>query len=119
MEIKAIELRIGNYYQENGTIYRTTPDDITNLMRCESRKVKSDMQPIPLKEELLYKCGFRKDNNSGKFHAAHIEICFSNGESFGMTGNAPIYNLKCLHHLQNIYYDLTGIELEVKLTDER
>lgn len=120
MVLKAIELRIGNYYQENGTYYKTTPNDIINLIRCEASKTKSDMQPIPLTEEILMKSGFIKNKyketyESYSFNGYRI-INDKNEYDFLIYGSSVIIAKLCsLHQLQNLYFDLTQKELEVKL----
>lgn len=120
MTLKAIELRIGNYYQENGTYYKVAPDDITNLIRCEASKTKSDMQPIPLTEEILMKNGFIKNKYKETYDSYSLNgyriINDKNEYEFLIYGSSVIIaKLYSLHQLQNLYFDLTQKELEVKL----
>lgn len=75
-----------------------------------------DLQPIPLTEELLVKCGMNECDD-----ACVVRYSYRNGK-FKMNIN-NIENgcqicsieVKYLHQLQNIYFDLTGKELEVNL----
>lgn len=87
-----------------------------------------DLQPIPLTEELLVKCGMnecddacvvRYSYRNGKFKM-NIMICdqkkyilFINNIENGC--QICSIEVKYLHQLQNIYFDLTGKELEVNL----
>jgi len=121
MALKAIELRIGNYYQENGTYYKTTPNDIINLIRCEASKTESDMQPVPLTEDILLKCGFKKDGKS--YCIGYWDCDFTleqySDEVFYMVNVSESLKfgpeIRYLHQLQNIYFALEEEELEVKL----
>lgn len=76
--------------------------------------------PMPLTPEILEKCGFDKMNghapaigaydwfDNGKFETVHVYknwICLKGVDSI------PI---KYLHQLQNLYYALTGEELNYK-----
>lgn len=81
---------------------------------CEGWKDIALLKPIPLTEDILTQYGFIKDQ-FGSYRKDNIEVYFSHGVSFGVVSNAPIHNLKNLHHLQNTYFDLTGKELEIQL----
>ena len=81
---------------------------------CEGWKDVTLLKPIPLTENILTQYGFVKDP-FGNYRKNNIEIYFSHGVSFGLISNAPIHNLKSLHHLQNIYFDLTSKYLEIQL----
>lgn len=74
-----------------------------------------DLQPIPLTEELLLKCGFEEHDN-----VFHSELfIYNNGN---LTIIADDYNnvgktikVCYLHQLQNLYFALMGTELEIQL----
>ena len=127
--MKANELRIGNYVMidtinklgvivrvisiENGHILATEEKGAIQLLR----DVK-DVKPIPLTKELLLKCGMKISfkNETGELYKfvvkgflvnPHITVKYGNPITFR---SREIY----LHDLQNIYYVLTGEELEVK-----
>lgn len=92
--------------------------------------VVEDLQPIPITEEMLLKCGFRlciKEDLlyafepgifrifdfyirriDNKFYLYHIG---NDDYSNGVIRDIP---LLYLHQLQNIYYDFTGKELNIK-----
>lgn len=81
--------------------------------------------PIPLTEGILLNCGFEKINKNG-------ELYFLKGDCFelhqfnqyghfsytcgdNLKGNFVSTRIDSLHHLQNLYFALTGKELEVKI----
>lgn len=119
------ELRIGDYVY----LFRsTTPSKITDIgyseiedNRYEAGGISSEsvfrtyvenLNPIPITEELLLKCGFEKHQwgDTTSFYHPLIELnahfCLK-----GVDYNIPV---KSLHQLQNIYFVLTGKELEIK-----
>ena len=139
--MKPQESRIGNLVCYNGKVvkveqitkrkigYHTKPNETRmNYARlCE-------VEPIPITEELLLKIGFKKkrdgylhysdhnDEFSIKFDLgyAFIEyanLCFNPEDvtetNYGSSLEFP--NTLHLHTLQNIWYLLTGKELEIKV----
>lgn len=85
----------------------------------------SHLEPIPLTEELLLKCGFEKsqiDLRCAYVPHAYVGLRFEKGDfryykesdkwSYRATRiDNPIF----LHQLQNLYFALAGKELEIKL----
>lgn len=130
--MNATELRIGNivfYNGENGKnepvrYYCTINGADLRIMQDDENYLKSH-EPIALTPELLEKCGFEK-------------LEFGNGFMFGRSlGGGRIFLLKynplrtdCfyehyygtkvqyLHQLQNLYFALTGEELEINLEEK-
>jgi hypothetical protein len=90
---------------------------------------KADLKPIPLTPEILEKCGFEKDADPYNWANPDWDIYRIKRMSIGVKeGMFAWYNrsdddfyssyypeLKFLHQLQNLYFSLTGEELEVKL----
>lgn len=87
-----------------------------------------DLQPIPLTPEILDKCGFMEvendilpywqwmgeDRNVIEWHEDGSILIGKAGEcSHGF--NTDEHRITSLHQLQNLYYALTGEELNVKL----
>jgi len=120
--IKANELRIGNlvrYEDRNFKIYALSKelpclDTIEYGIGVVSYKT---IQPIELTEDILIKCGFEWRNE----HRGVGAIMDFNKQSIGLMENGEVRYLNCwvkleyLHQLQNLYYCLTGKELEIKL----
>ena len=132
--IKANELRIGNIINYQGV------KKIVNSLSSESIDVCylanygefkypntpiEHIKPIPLTEELLLKCGFisrsfkmsdisiKKDTNLYTLVYDLIKSeCYLDLDFTFMTLDNEI---KYLHQLQNLYFALTGEELEIKL----
>lgn len=125
--IDAKELRIGNYIQlrDKLVMVRGIPNVHKLLIPGEQYAVEVDeFDPIPLTEELLLKCGFTEAYSDSKGYIYSINevnflrcffdipYIFIETEEDEDLFNRPIENL---HQLQNIYFDLTGKELEVEL----
>ena len=115
--MKANELRIGNYLQDFG-------GNIAQVIHLTKDKTILE-SPIPLTEELLIKCGFEKITNANRY-GYYIEIannrfiCWQWADEVGIENfdGDEMYpcciTCKYVHQLQNLYYALTGNELEVK-----
>lgn len=123
--INANELRIGNWVQleEDGEILQIK---ISALAATEIF-----VDPIPLTPEILEKCGFEIcgdfDNNSVDFWTTkdNFRIQFSNYTNAGSyfvywwetpstVKNQKDVKVSSLHQLQNLYFALTGNEIEYK-----
>ena len=114
--MKITELRVGNWvkrdYQPDGFQV-----DVNSFIVCA--RDPEMYQPIPLTEEWLLKFGFEKDGNkiyrNGRFF---IENLFRNRMTFRITINnaesAHTNSIEYVHQLQNLYFALTGTELEMK-----
>lgn len=124
--IDARELRLGDYVylQNSKTPYLITEIGYSEIEypRYEVRGKSSqavvrtyieNLKPILLNEEVLLRCGFEKRQFGSAMVYYHplIELdahfCLN-----GVDYNIPVHGL---HQLQNIYFDLTGKELEINL----
>lgn len=118
--IQSTELRIGNYCLEDGKMYQVTLADFYNMHKDDGA---NRLQPIPLTEEILLRCGFEKiDKYEYEFAKTRIQkIIWQDDEpewkiskilgselDYWKHGMPPITNL---HTLQNLYFALTGEEL--------
>lgn len=118
--MKASGLRIGNIVDNNSPC-KITGNDIFEMDEFEKRTGMEDnmYSPIPLTEEWLMKLGAKK-------HADVVYFPIPNLKSelhFEVYGNEAVATLKgqfCelildriryVHKLQNLYYALTGLEL--------
>lgn len=131
--IQANELRKGNWVNYNGIncfITQIMLNELEAALKEEDQYSYrlynyDEVHPIPLTPEILYKSELIKQE---RFHYSEV-FCSANGNfiinqlrdsceiSYGLDGNFAIickHNL-FLHQLQNLYYALTGKELEVPL----
>lgn len=110
-----------------------SPEFMVTIDRCPKQSVPiSKIKPIPLNPETLEACGFKKSENKNKnvwyvsFVREHDEL-----NSYIFVGKAPedpikmyyfgfespmtavnINNIYSLHQLQNLFFVLTGKELQ-------
>lgn len=119
------ELRIGDYVylQSSKTPYRITEIGYSEIedSRYEASGISSEavfrtyvenLNPIPLTEELLLKCGFKKHKwGIVTYYNPLLEL----DVDFHLKGVDYNIQLKSLHQLQNLYFDLSSQELELNL----
>jgi len=120
----ANELRIGNWVMDDDESYEIFQvasiekgEEETEGMYFINGGWIDDVLPIPLTEEWLLKFGFEKD-----------DPFFTNMDSYSFNGlTMEFYKKECqfhyqgadiefkyVHQLQNLYFALTGEELEIK-----
>jgi hemerythrin superfamily protein len=126
--MKAQELRINNWvfipgidrYVKVSAIYKShfRCEDSNGVSFDESLRI--NYHPIPLTPEILEKCGFiEKLNRQWSFgenqitHDYMITVRYSKIIDGFYYQNAH-FRLRHLHQLQNLYFALTGEELEFK-----
>jgi hypothetical protein len=136
MAVQAHELRIGN---------KVFPANNDNVLTIEEIKWKSirvnyirldtnqphvslipfeDANPIPLTPEILEKAGFVLNKDIYRWHNRGITIC-NNEDDTGFYWDLSNNNgyklltewkdISHLHQLQNLYFALTGEELQINL----
>lgn len=130
--MKATELRIGNYVvgkkwpeYDLELIVVTSVDDIgINLEEGLGEGIRRefyhhDISPIPLTTEILEKCGFEKREVVedgiiyGKTKYTLIYTIATDGlHHFFLNGYHNDVQIDNLHQLQNLYFALTGEELD-------
>jgi hypothetical protein len=127
------ELKIGNYVKYNGCVVSVyaISNQTPNKDKHFDNKARvtlwcnglidatiDEIEPIPITEELLLKCGFDEpcdvvyEHNYGEFEVTKEQ------EKWWVTWNGGAdfwFEIKHLHQLQNAYYLATGKELEIKL----
>jgi len=126
--IKSNELRIGNWVSYLGAIMQLDRHDLSDLFNPSIDMYEMDLEPIELTEEILLSIeGVNKKivDNKGLeltiYTINDIELLFT----FGILRNIKFMNNKViiytafrdfkLHDLQNLYFALTGKELEINL----
>lgn len=103
------EVRIGNLFDNNGNVNTVTPGVIEALFESDKR---SWIQPIPLTEEWLLKFGFEIyefDHKENQYRFKERLLVIRKGVFCDYGTNVE---LKYVHQLQNLYFALTGEELE-------
>ena len=116
--MKLNEIRLGNKILHEGKIYTV---DAKMMYAFFSGKIDYDIdnfEPIPLTEEwLIEKMKFHKQNN--QIYSIGLKLFISwwntNSIEIDINGEVLIINCKYVHELQNIYFALTGEELELKV----
>ena len=120
----ARELRIGNLIslnwnglidkevlpilEINEKLITTEHNGITLTSRIE------DVKPIPLTEEWLVKFGFRKIMGGYYKQAGYKIIIWPTMQITFEYMENELREIKAIHELQNLYFALTGKELEIK-----
>jgi hypothetical protein len=114
--IKANELRIGNWVN--------VQDQSVQLSFIDNED-NEEFEPIPLTPEIVEKCGFVNKAVHEFWMSKQATHLWAN-VAYSMTGHVllkdtihsgsvRITNIKFLHQLQNLYFALTGEELEIKM----
>jgi hypothetical protein len=105
--MKATELRIGNYVDLGGgrNLYQIQDEIFGSL----------NLNPIALTEEWLLKFGFKyyKSWNYWQIKGEHRLKVYPCNISFDFRERFH-FEIKEVHQLQNLYFALTGEELEIK-----
>lgn len=112
--INANELRIGNWVKNLGLDVKI---EGYGIAFCAEGKLI--YEPIPLTPEMLEACGFEKsDVYTNQYQFCTEYLIDRQDGSFGfLVGDdqSEISSFKYLHQLQNLYFALTGEEIEIKL----
>ncbi len=130
-ELNRRALRIGNWVtiqnpliEESGDFYEIGMFDCDTVVldHLETGEIYGQeydfIKPITLTEELFLKWGFKK-NEIGRLCLGDSIYSFVDRRDLGFclcvfgTELKETY-LECAHELQNLWYDLTGIELKTK-----
>jgi hypothetical protein len=123
--IKAQELRIGNWVLGNNTYQQIEIEQLEYLLN-DKFSPHAAIQPISLTPELLEKCGFKKRLSSDKVlyhffqgenpvtHDWLIDLNWIIGREYPFYKNG-YHQIRSLHQLQNLFYCLTGEELNIDL----
>lgn len=120
--MKAQELRIGNYCHYDGwTFYsKITSKDLAIL---EKHPDDPKYKPVLLNVEVLLKAGFLNSTTfqghlsmkKDSYHLVRVPSGLDIWDLIIVGSSVIITTIHTLHHLQNIWHDITGNELEIKL----
>ena len=107
--MRANELRVGNYINLNGKVVR-----IKSGKDIDKYSANTEVEPIQLTDEWIRKLGIEVGVLDGNMSINKSHICFFyclyHNDEF--TGTRSI---KYVNTFQNLYFELTGEELEIKL----
>ena len=130
--MKANELRIGNWlidYEnkigkvksiEDNNVLKVVSNEGVLISYCEIELYK----PIPLTEEILLKCWFYYVGDLFDCHVYRLGIinvsCLNGVFTFSLkrdrkSNYVPLKEMEYVHQLQNLYFALTGEELNIEL----
>ena len=123
--MKQNEIRVGNWlndprpFNEDTKKFFKMTDNGYFKVTARDIQFAEEYKPIPLTEEILLKCGFKKKNGY-KFvlHNSHFSLVMIDSitrEDYAFSHYNLWVNLEHVHQLQNLYFALTGQELEVNL----
>lgn len=126
--MKANELRIGNFVETNyeGILEVANINSEYSFIECRKplykaigRFIEWDIKPIFLTEKWLLEFGFEKVEDINKDTCPDYKIkgmlIHSDVHGNYVLGNySPICLINNVHQLQNLYFALTGQELEIK-----
>jgi hypothetical protein len=122
--LRANELRIGNYYYGD-VLFPSEYNVITanDLVELDSDPLDDYYQPLPLTEEWLLKFGFEKKENSlftKKLEYIYNSLKYCEDYKIWIYYNDDndaacnsIADLNFVHQLQNLYFALTNEELTI------
>lgn len=122
--IQPQELQIGNLFNVAGidrlvrvtAIFRTyfRCEDKDGVMFDESLRI--NYTPIPLTEEWLMKAGFVKPRYQKYYILNGVRIRWDNNLEYWEVHQFYLkQDMKYLHQLQNLYFALTGEELNIEI----
>lgn len=128
--INTERLKIGNWVSENGkfiVVNNVWHDRINVSYSCgdyaggsgwDSETWDKEIEPIPIVPETIKDCGFTKVGDTFCILENGFEINISFNNVSGVTVRIGYNILPCLyiHELQNLYYSLTGKDLDVNWT---
>lgn len=112
--MKANDLRIGNLTKDklDQTIYEI---DITTLLfisKCNKDDKELSIEEIPLTEEWLL--NFEFNFHQGKFWIDGLCVHTTDSRFYIIQEQGRVF-IRNVHHLQNLYFALTGKELSIKI----
>ena len=127
--IQANELRIGNilnvagnWWHVDSIISNGEKDYELYFKENDQYDHSANAKPIPLTPEVLERCGFEcKKNFVGSIDCSHnefdIDLRLNDDGGYSFFGSEFVHGVSnfYLHQLQNLYFALTGEELEIKL----
>ena len=104
------ELRVGNIVYKRDKMVML---DITEFARLWRTPVS--YSAIPLDENLLLKCGFELDHSKQSWHHRTFVLNGLELEEIDYEYRYNSFLIPSLHKLQNLHFELLGIEIDINL----
>ena len=113
------DLRIGNLVKYNGEFYAIKSFDEEHVVLKDNVSfdyIRYDqIEPIEITEEWLLKFGYEKDGDFFRIKNTRLAEAFIFKEALSICVHSFwLKHIKSIHQLQNLYFALTGKELEIK-----
>lgn len=120
--IQPNEIRLGNIIKIRGIVTELDYRTLGKLFKNSNADDLNHLEGIGLTPEILEKSGFKNSNpldRDNRFYCHpnfQLEIGYiTNDEFYQSDVNKDIITIKYVHQLQNLYFALTGKELDIKL----
>lgn len=114
MKVQVNELRIGNLCLRKNTNNELVTCIINITYFNLINEFPEDYKPIPLTEERLLKFGLLKTKQNTFLLGCYELIKYEDSYRVTLPKNGILATIKYVHQLQNLYFCLTGEELQVK-----
>ena len=117
------DLRIGNLVKYNGEFYAIKSFDEEHVVLKDNVLSEyyldyigyDEIEPIEITEEWLLKLGYEKDGDFFRIKNTRLAEAFIFKEGLSICVHSFwLKHIKSIHQLQNLYFALTGKELEIK-----
>ena len=109
------DLRIGNLVKHLDCNLKVLKIGFTKIWTKDGLKSYDDIEPVDLTEEiLLINCRFKKSPHDIRFKTLNSVRLKTTEKGFKFNYGESIRYIKYVHELQNLYFALTGEELELK-----
>ena len=109
--MEAKELRIGNLFNPENPLM------VEAWMLLPESKV--DFKPIPITERWLNDFGFTNSEMNKALYRGYGKLFYYNEEDHDVSyivNGEFVTTLKYVHQLQNLYFSITGCDLQIKTT---
>lgn len=123
--INANELRIGNkvgaflkgVLVATFTVDRIEKENFSAIFDGKGGTMEAELLPIPLTDEILKRCGFEWQPEEKDVYGKKISGSWRHEayEEYPGLFYLPSYIPKHLHQIQNLYFAITGTELQISL----
>lgn len=122
LQLKASELRIGNWLQYTNNHSPTQYFQVESIWGTAVNIVSDirysnfgNAEPVPLTPDILEKAGFDVSDGYYRKKIRGLHLFILPGKDCHIDGENIVF-IEHLHQLQNLYFALTGEELQITLS---